>query len=65
MSDFKTFVYSVSASLIAGLIVMNMDKIMEYIPRRSSRKIKPMPQRRMKELKRSKPTSQKHRLARR
>ena len=65
MTDFSSFIVSVSASIVASLIVLNLDKLKKLKPMRSHRQSK-MPNRmRQRELQRSHPTTKKHPLSQR
>ena len=63
MRDFKNFIVSVGASIVASLVILNFDKLKKYRPSRSPRKAK-MPNKRG-QLQRSHPTISKQPLSRR
>ena len=65
MSDLTKFIVSVGASIVASLIVLNLDKLKKYRPSRSPRKVKMSNRVRQKELQRSHPTINKHPLSQR
>ena len=62
MSDIKTFLYSVGASIVAGIILMNMDKLSALKPLKKPHKAPLRSKMRPKELQRSHPTASKHPL---
>ena len=65
MSDIKTFLYSVGASIVAGLILMNLDKITALKPAKKPSKTPLRSKLIPRELQRTHPTAKKHPLNRR